>query len=297
MVIGRVCGLASSLLLIGLLTTSVRAESSEDRLPALHRSSLRLNDPASDVRLRARGELGSIGVLSHHIQYGLEGSRVDYRDDADQDTLFPFGRLSAEVELFGRHTFILLYQPLSLETASVLGRDLQTGAVEFEADTLVRFGYGFDFYRLAYQYDFLEGERAEFAIGAGFQIRNARIAFATFDGARAFTQTNLGFVPLLRARARYLFESAVFVEFEVDGWVSPVPREGSDGELALGAIADASIRTGFLITQWSEAFVGLRYLGGGFRGESSQRTPLDGGDRWSSNWLHTMTVTLGFGVR
>jgi hypothetical protein len=289
--------LTSISFLVSLFTTPALAEPRGERLPALNPSSLRLNAPDSDVRLRARGEIGSLGVLSHRIQYGLDRTRVDYREDADQDTLFLFTRLSAELELLGHHTLVFLYQPLAFETESVLGRDLEVGAVEFEAETPVRFGYGFDFYRLAYQYDFVESDRAELAIGAGFQIRNARISFAATDGTQAFTQTNLGVVPLLRVRGRYLFDNALFLELEVDGWVSPVPSEGPDGEPALGAIADASLRAGFLVTQWSEAFVGLRYLGGGFRGVSSEPTPLDGGDRWSSNWLHTMTVTLGLGVR
>ena len=291
-----ICLWASSVLLSSLAAPA-RAEPRHERLPALHSSSLRLNDSDSQVRLRARGELGSIGVLAHRIQYGRDNTRVDYREDGDQDTLFTFSRASAEVELLGRHTLIFLFQPLAFQTESVLRRELRIGAVVFEPETPVRFGYGFDFYRLGYQFDFVPGERDELAVGAGFQIRNARVSFTSSDGARAFTQTNLGFVPLLRVRGRHLFDSAFFLELEVDGWVSPVPREDSEGELALGAIADASIRAGFQITQWSEAFVGLRYLGGGFRGESSQRTPLDGGDRWSSNWLHTMTVTLGLGVR
>lgn len=281
------------LLAIACPTSSARAED----LPALRPGGLRLNDPTSGVALRARAELGSIGVLSHRIQYGREGTRVDYRDDADQDTLFFFARLSAELELNARHTFVFLYQPLTLQTEAVLGRQLRVGEAVFARETPVRFGYGFDFYRIGYQYDVFSDARRELAFGAGFQVRNARIAFLRLDGTRGFTQTNLGIVPLLRVRGRYVFDNALFLESEIDGWISPVPSQDATGQLALGAILDASLRIGVVVTQFSETYLNLRYIGGGFRGESSEDTPLIGGDGYNSNWLHTLTVSLGLGLR
>src|SRR5688572_4374055 len=51
---------------------------------------------ARPLGVRARVELGALGVLAHHIRYG-DTTRVDYRKDADQDTLSFFARLSAEL--------------------------------------------------------------------------------------------------------------------------------------------------------------------------------------------------------
>lgn len=286
-----------SLIAVVLACESARAEERGPKaVPALQSDQFRLNDPQRGVALRARLELGALGVLAHRIRYG-QTTRVDYRRDADQDTLFFFARISAEVEFRSRHTVVLLYQPLALNTESVLRRELTVGEVVFPARTPVRFGYGFDFYRVAYQYDIYSDARRELAFGGGFQIRNARVSFVSSDGERAFTQTNLGVVPLLRARGRYVFDSELFLEAEVDGWVSPVPAQGRNGERALGAIADASLRVGASLRQWSEAFVGLRYLGGGFQGEGSEDTPLVGSDRWNANWLHTLTFSVGFGLR
>ena len=129
---------AVAFLLLALACVSSPARAQD--LPALRPGGLRLNDPASGVALRARAELGSIGVLSHRIQYGRAGNRVDYRDDADQDTLFFFARLSAEVELNARHTFVFLYQPLTLQTEAVLGRQLRVGEVVFPRETPVGTG-------------------------------------------------------------------------------------------------------------------------------------------------------------
>lgn len=284
-------------LLVALPVGAARAQPSRgDAVPALSPDTFRLNDPARSVALRARLELGSIAVMAHHIRYGTT-TRVDYRKDGDQDTLFFFMRMSAELGIRRHHTVVFLYQPLRLQTESTPGRSLQIGEVPFEARAPLRFGYGFDFYRLAYQYDFYPDARRELALGAGFQIRNARVSFIAADGARGFTQTDLGFVPLLRLRGGYVFDSAAFVEAELDGWVSPVPGQGRAGELALGAIVDVALRAGVIVTRSLETFLSLRYLGGGFRGESGRRDPLVGSDRWSENWLHTLTFSLGLGLR
>ncbi|MFW6051068.1 MAG: hypothetical protein ACODAU_07830 [Myxococcota bacterium] len=269
-----------------------------DAVPALRPEGCRLNPPGAEVAVRFRAEVGALGVVEHRIRYGADGTRVDYRRDADQDTLFLFWRLSGELQIRRRHTLVFLYQPLDLRTESVLGRDLLLGEVRFAAGTPMRFGYGFDFYRLAYQFDLLEDARREVAFGAGFQIRNARVGFFSQDGTEGFSQTNVGVVPLLRFRGRYTFERPVFLEVELDGLFTPTPAgRGPDDQISLGAILDASLRAGLIVTPSAEVFLNLRYLGGGFRGESGDAAGLAEDDTWSSNWLHTVTVSLGFGLR
>lgn len=274
-----------------LLSATTFAQASELREPR----TVAANDRSPALAFRARGELGALGVLAHSIRYG-QTTLVDYVEDGDQDTLFFFARLSAELAVRGRHSLILLYQPLSLQTESALRRDLTIGEVNFPARTPTRFGYGFDFYRLSYQYDIYPDARRELAFGAGFQIRNARVSFVSSDGERGFTQTNVGFVPLLRMRGRYVFESAAFLEAELDGWTSPVPGQGRKGEIALGVIADVALRAGVELRRRAELFLTLRYLGGGFRGEGAEDQPLVGPDKWNANWLHTATISVGAGV-
>jgi hypothetical protein len=273
-------------------------EASASPVPALRPDTFQLNAPGAPVAVRFRAEVGALGVVGHHIRYGAASTRVDYRSDGAQDTLFLFWRVSAELEMKRRHTLVFLYQPFSLQTESVLERDLQVGELLFSEGTPMRFGYGFDFYRLSYQYDIFADGRRELAFGAGFQIRNARIGFFAQDGATGFSQTNVGVVPLLRFRARYVFDNAVFIATEIDGLFTPTPAgRGPDNQLSLGAIVDASIRAGLVVTRSTEVFLNLRYLGGGFRGESAQVRGLAEDDTWTSNWLHTVTVSLGFGLR
>lgn len=289
---------ALALFLVGASATTAKVAEAQAQRTGEEAPRFRWNDPERGFRLRLVAEAGALGVLSHRIRYGEAGTRVNYQRDADQDTLFFFARLSGEIEIRRRHTLIFLYQPLALNTESVPDRDLVVGSVTFPAGRPTRFGYGFDFYRVAYQYDVFADDRRELAFGGGFQIRNARVSFVTSDGELAFTQTNVGFVPLLRMRGRYVFDRGVFVGGEIDGWVSPIPGgRGDGGQRPLGALLDASLRAGVITTSFSEVFLNLRYLGGGYRGDSPLDTGVPEDDRWTSNWLHTMTVSLGFGLR
>lgn len=280
---------------VALLTTASdsRAQEGPDDAPALLPDTFQLNDPDRFVSIRLRAELGALSVVNHTIRYG-DGTQVDYRRDADQDTLFPFQRLAAEIGL-GRNSIVFLYQPLGLFTESVIDRTLTIGDGVFTEGTLTRFGYGFDIYRISYQYDFFAGPRRELAIGAGLQIRNARVLFASADGTQGFTQTNLGPVPTLRFRWRQTFDSALFLETELEGIFTPVPGE-ADGRQARGALLDGAIRTGFQVTRSSEIFLNLRYLGGGYRGPANGVPGLADDDE-TSNWLHTVILSLGFGLR
>ena len=70
-------------------------------------------------------------------------------------------------------------------------------------------------------------------------------------------------------------------------------RPGRDVDVE-GAIADIQLRAGLALAEPTEAFLGLRYLGGGASGTG---TPDGGGDGYTENWLHFLTLTLGARVR
>ena len=66
---------------------------------------------------------------------------------------------------------------------------------------------------------------------------------------------------------------------------------GSDNEV-VGAILDASFRSGLKLTEEVDAFLNLRYLGGGAVGTSDNTDgPSDG---YVKNWLNFGTVSAGF---
>jgi hypothetical protein len=286
------------------LTRTAPGRASPEGVPAEEEAAsrraegFRLNAPEARVAVALGAEVGSLAVLGHHIRYGADGTRVDYRRDANQDTLFFFWRLSGELRVARRHTLIFLYQPFDLQTESVLERELTVGERVFAAGTPMRFGYGFDFYRLAYQFDLFADDRREVAFGGGLQVRNARVGFFSQDGEVGFSQTNLGIVPLLRFRGRVGLGENYFFATEIDGLFTPVPTgRGPDDQVSLGAILDASIRAGLLVNHGIELFLNLRYLGGGYRGDSSDVQGLAEDDAWTANWLHTLTFSLGFALR
>jgi hypothetical protein len=241
-------------------------------------------------RIRPVLELGFLGVLKHDLQFGRDGTYWDLARDAGQDNLFFVWRGSVEAQLWRSHTLIFLYQPLVLDTAVQLKSDLVVDDTTFAAGTPVRLSYGFPFYRLSYLYDFLDDDRRELAIGASVQLRNATIVYQSGDGAVLKSYRNIGVVPLLKARGRYEFASGVFAGVEIDGIYAPISViNGSDNEV-VGALLDASVRLGVKLPSRTEAFLNLRYLGGGAVGQSDPEPFKDG---YTKNWLHFLTVSLG----
>jgi hypothetical protein len=247
----------------------------------------------SNYKLTAVAEIGFVGVLGHKIQFGNNGTYFDYKKDGGQNVLFPVIRPSLELEVKKRNTFILLYQPLRLETNVFLEEDLVVDNLTFPMSTGVKTLYNFPFYRFSYLRNVTpNAKKLDFAIGGTIQIRNATISFESLDGSRFRTNRDVGIVPALKIRSRYTISPAAYAELEVDGIYAPVSYlNGSTTEI-VGAIADASLRAGLKLTPEVNGFLNLRYLGGGAVGTSND--PPFFADGYVKNWLHFGTVTAGF---
>ncbi|MFZ9886482.1 MAG: hypothetical protein ACO3JL_03175 [Myxococcota bacterium] len=252
----------------------------------------RLFQPYPWLSMRGVAEVGSLAVLFHTLQFGSNGTQLDYLVDGGQDNLFPFLRLSAEAELFRHHTLVLLYQPLDLRTTALLSRDLIIDDALFPSGTPMSYRYGFDFVRGSYLFDFFGDPDTELALGLSFQVRNATIDFASKDGTLFRSERDIGPVPILKARGRYTFDGGLYTAFEVDGfWASGRVITGTANDFE-GAIYDASVRLGVPLVGFANTFVNLRFLGGGARGvEEDDPGP---GDGFTDNWLHTAALSLGF---
>jgi len=237
-------------------------------------------------------ELGFLNVYDHKIQFSNSGTYFDYRRDGGQDVLFPVSRLSLELQS-DRSTFYLLYQPLRLESQVYLENDLVVDEAVFAAGSAVKLLYNFPFYRASYTRELFPNKpKFNFALGATIQIRNATISFESLDGSIYRTNRDVGIVPAIKMRTNYHFNDRLYAEFEADGMYAPVSYlNGSDNEV-VGAILDASLRTGVKITDQVTGFLNLRYLGGGAVGTSDD---VDGpGDGYVRNWLHFGTTSAGF---
>jgi hypothetical protein len=252
---------------------------------------LHIGYPSRSYSLEANAEIGYLAVLTHRIQLGENGTYFNYAKDGGQNVLFPVTRYSLDLKLNSRSTLTFLYQPLRLETTEILRKSIMIDDQLFPSGTPMLFVYNFPFYRLSYLYDFAEGED-ELAIGLSLQLRNATITFQSLDGELFRTQNDVGPVPILKFRARKNYYSGFWMGTEIDGFYAPISYiNGSDTEVE-GAILDASIRAGIELPQNSEAFMNLRYLGGGAVGDSEDERNF--GDGYVKNWLQFLTLSVGF---
>jgi hypothetical protein len=259
--------------------------------PATRPAPLRWGDAGRPYRIRAVGEVGFLAVADHHIQFGSDGTDIDYVSEGGQENLYLAWRLSVELALFRQHQILFLYQPLQLATDAIASRDLVVDELTFPEGSPVEFTYGFPFYRLSYLYDIFADPRLEVSVGVSLQIRNATIVFSSGDGALYRSERDIGFVPLLKLRVMYALENGFWFGTEIDGIYAPVSYlNGSDNEI-VGALVDWSLRAGLNLPRNVQAFLNVRYLGGGATGTN----PDDPGpgDGYVRNWLHFLTVTLG----
>lgn len=256
----------------------------------------RLLTNGTPIGLALHTEVGFLGVLSHRIQFGRDGTDIDYLNDGAQNTLFPFLRFSADVTFLKRNTIVLLFQPLEVQTSQIAQRDLVVDKETFKAGTPVDFLYGFSFWRLSYLYNFLWAQPGkELAVGVSLQIRNARITFGSRDGSQFRSNENIGPVPVLKVRSRYTFENRLWLGLEVDGFYAGTPGfNGSDNQF-IGAILDGSLRAGMELTPNVDAFLNVRTILGGAVG--SERNPNPPSDGYTRNWLYTFSLSVGFSLK
>lgn len=238
-------------------------------------------------------EMGFLTTMSHTIQFGKSGSEIDYRSDGGQDLLYGFSRFSVDFDFSRHHKVVFLYQPLKIESQNVIDRDLLVDSLLFPEGTPMAFTYSFPFYRISYLYDFWEEADRELAVGLSMQIRNANITFESLDGELLRTKRDVGPVPILKFRHRLPINEQFWWGSEIDGFYAPVSYLNGSDEEVVGAILDASLRVGVKVGEKGNSFLNLRYLGGGAVGTSEN--DLDpGSDGYVDNWLHFLTVSLGF---
>jgi hypothetical protein len=253
---------------------------------------LNISIQSENIRLCGTVESGFLAVLDHKIQLSKSGTYFDYDDEGGQNNLFAVRRFALDLYLNRKHSLTLLYQPLSLVTREVLRRDVSVDSMLYPKGTGMRFQYDFPYYRLSYLYNIAKNPDNILAFGISMQIRNATIAFESLDGTRLRTEQDIGPVPILKFRWKYSLNKNFWVGSDMDGFYAPISYlNGSDTEVT-GAILDASLQGGLNVSEISSVFLNLRYLGGGAVGESQEENDL--GDGYVKNWLHFLTVTVGF---
>ena len=284
----RLFVITTSLLVSALMALSAQGPLSPDGAPY-------------SVALEA--EMGFVDVLGHTYQSGEPGTNFDYVNQGGQDILFPALRLAAEVTLKDRHIINFLYQPLEVNSNVSFDEAVVIDGVTFPADTPMALRYSFPFWRLTYLYDFSSRDNLELAAGGALQLRNASVTFQSLNdlsGQKDITVSqNLGPVPALAFRGRYIFPSGVYLGAEATGlYASSAFINGADFEFE-GSILDASVQAGVVLNGDREMYVKLRFLGGTAVGNSEyvDRTWTEAESTYTSNKLATLFLTLGLRLR
>ena len=246
------------------------------------------------LRVSASAEAGTLAVLAHELKFSEKGTLIDLVDVGGQDNLYTFLRFSMDLEMAKHHVVTFLFQPLEIDTRVPISQDLQVDDHLFKQGESMQFLYSFPFTRASYMYDLYGAPDRELAFGVSLQLRNARIEAASADGSVVRSIRDVGPVPLLKARGRWSFDNGLFWGFEVDGTYAAIKGiNGSDNEVT-GALLDSSLRIGTKLRGPGEAFVNLRYLGGGAEGKGDPDNYLN--DGVTRNWLHFLTISLGANI-
>jgi len=253
--------------------------------------------PDNLVLFRPSVEVGFINIFSHRIRFGSgsSGTDFDYVADGGQDVLFPFNRISADIELGGHHIITFLYQPINITSTVRTAEAFSMAGTPFPADSVLDLRYGFDFYRLSYLYDFFPEEDRILAVGASLQLRDAVINFASADGSLLVDKRDVGPVPVIKFRYQEKLGDRFWIGAEIDGFYANIKiLNGSIENEITGSILDASLRAGARLNDELDIFLNFRFLGGGAAGtENDENQDGDTDDGFTDNQLAAGSVTLG----
>ncbi len=262
-----------------------------------------LNDDDAFVKVRPEIEIGIIKMLYHTLQFGQGTDMFNYITQGGQEILFPYQRYSVDVIFADRHTLTFLYQPLTLETKTKVPASLAGGITiedaTFAAGSGLNLKYGFDFWRFSYLFSIIQGGGFDLGAGLSLQFRNASIVFESTDGTALTVNQNLGPVPILKIAASYRSPGGFFIGLEADGFYASSAIFNGAGFDFEGWIVDAALQTGFGINDFSDAFLTLRFLGGGAKGTASKDNPFwtESSSGYSDNTITALFIGLGVAVK
>lgn len=154
-------------------------------------------------------------TLFAQLGIDIEGGLVfsgynDARIPGDKGTLFSFSeelesddevyyRLRLNYTLEDKHTFSLLFAPLTINATGNFNKNVRFRDLDFLPTENIEGTYTFNSYRFTYRYKIYKGDSFEFGIGLTAKIRDAEIVLKS--GAKETIKDDFGFVPLINFRA------------------------------------------------------------------------------------------------
>jgi hypothetical protein len=144
---------------------------------------------------------------------GNEGTFISLKNDLKPSSDI-FYRIKLNYTFSSVHTLSLLYAPLIVKSEGRLTKDVNFAGKIFFANKDLSGSYKFNSYRLTYRYDFVQNPNLEFGLGFTAKIRDAGISLSS-QGLSA-EKYNVGFVPIINFRLRWLFNENLGFLFEGD---------------------------------------------------------------------------------
>lgn len=233
----------------------------------------------ADLRAVLAYDTGPAYIAQNDGRYGAAGTPYEADDVGQRDTLVRAERATVEL-VAGRHRVIALYAPFLVDTQATLTSELRFRDVTFPTGTVVDHRYRFDGYRASYLYQVVGG-RVGLELGGSLQVRSADVAFASADGSRRASQSDIGLVPALKARLTYT-PGRAWAQLEADG----SSTFGLVGDTS-GALYDVAVVGGYAFRRDLALYATLRWVGGG------AEVPA----RAIDNWANFASASLGLRVQ
>lgn len=178
---------------------------------------------------------------------GDTGTRFSLKDDLSTDPRMYF-RLRGMFSFFKRHHISFLYAPLNLTAEGTADRDIVFRGYTYPAGTKLKARYRFNSYRLTYRYDIFLLRSWEIGLGLTGKIREAHIRLKGNGISNGLD--NVGFVPLIHFRVRYLMTDSFSLLIAGDALAAPQGRaEDILFALRYDILKDLSVYIGYRLLE------------------------------------------------
>ena len=152
---------------------------------------------------------------------GDGGTKFSLTDEFSSEPRY-FFRFRLGLEFLERHSVSFLVAPLKYEYRGRSDRNIHFYGKDFPAGTDLRASFMFNSYRLTYRYDFYRTETL--IIGAGLTGKIREAAITVEGGGQKAERSNVGFVPLVNFRIKWIFYGKFGLVLDGDALAAPQGR-------------------------------------------------------------------------